>query len=133
MNLHAIAGPAIAAVNPFTNATWLRSTGNTTAADGARSPSFAAPVTISAQIQSLSVGDIRLLDGLQLQGEQRKIYVNGLISDINRTAMSGGDIIKFPDGNVWPFGTTWKVTQTLEQFPDWCCVAVVQQTPGEAP
>lgn len=127
MNLHAIAGPAIAVVNPFTAVTVRLSTGYTTEDDGTRVPTYDEYDDVPAQIQALSWGDLQKLDGLNLQGEKRKIYLTGRFDGISRERQTGGDLIAYPDGDQWPFGTLWLISAVLEQWPDWVCVAVTQQ------
>ena len=127
MNLHGIAAPLIGVVNPFIPVTIKVSTGYTTENDGTRVPSYAFLFDVPAQIQALSFGDLRQLDGLELNGEKRKIYLNGQFDSVNRPRATGGDLITFPDGNTYPFGTSWLVVQSLEQFPDWCSLAVTLQ------
>lgn len=128
MNLHAIAGPIVGIVNPAVSVTVRVSTGEyTTAADGTRTPTYDDVPNVPAQIQALSFGDIQKLDGLNIQGTRRKIYLNGKFDGLNRQEGKGGDLVVYPDGALWPYGTTWLVAQVLEQWPDWCCVAVTQQ------
>ena len=127
MNLHGIAAPLIGVVNPFIPVTIKVSTGYTTDDDGTRVPSYTFLFDIPAQIQALSFGDLRQLDGLELNGEKRKIYLNGQFDSVNRPRATGGDLITFPDGVVWPYGTKWLVVQSLEQWPDWCSLAVTLQ------
>jgi hypothetical protein len=122
MNLHSIAAPAVAAINPLTIATLRASTGSTTAPDGKRVPSYAAPVNVACQVQSLQYNDILQLDALGIQGSKSKIYVNGRWEGIIRPDRRGGDLITMPDGRVY------LVTLVLEDWPDWCCVAVTLQT-----
>lgn len=127
MNLHAIAAPLIGVVNPFVPVTIKISTGYSTDDDGTRVPSYTFLYDIPAQIQALSFGDLRQLDGLELNGEKRKIYLNGQFDSVNRPRVSGGDLVTFPDGNAWPYGTVWLVAQSLEQWPDWCSLVVTLQ------
>jgi hypothetical protein len=127
VNLHAIAVPAIAVVNPQIPVTYLRSTGQVTEEDGSQTPTYAAPITLAAQIQALSFEDLKLLEGLSLQGTRRKIYLFGRVDGINRDQSLGGDLIEYPVGTSYPFGTSWKVVLVSEQWPDWCCVYVTQQ------
>lgn len=127
MNLHGIAAPLIGVVNPFVPVTIKVSTGYTTENDGTRVPSYTFLYDVPAQIQALSFGDLRQLDGLELNGEKRKIYLSGQFDAVNRPRATGGDLITFPDGNTWPFGTEWLTVQSLEQWPDWCSLAVTLQ------
>jgi hypothetical protein len=127
MNLHGIVSGIISAVNPMTPATLQISTGSTTNAGGVRTPTYGYPQQVSAQIQALTADDLRQLDGLNIQGTKRGIYLMGKLDGLVRVDGKGGDLITFPDGTVWPFGTTWLTVQVLEQWPDWCKVAATLQ------
>lgn len=127
MNLHAIAGPAVAVVNPFVDVTVRLSSGYDTLPSGRRVPTYDEVTGVPAQIQALSFGDLQKLDGLNIQGERRKIYLSGRFDSLSRERQTGGDLVVYPDGNTWPYGTRWLIVQVLEQWPDWCSVAVTQQ------
>lgn len=127
MNLHAIASGAIASVNPMLTLTIQASTGYTTAPDGSRVPSYAPPVSVQGQVQSLTYNDLTQLEGLALQGEKRAVYLNGNWSGVVRPDGKGGDLIAFPDGTVW------LVVQVLENWGSldgWVKVAVTRQNGG---
>lgn len=123
MNLHMMAAGAISTVNPFVAATIQVSTGYTTDGAGKRTPTFST-VTGSAQVQALTAMDLKQVDGLNLNGTKRAIYFNGQFQGTNRPAQKGGDIITLTDG---PNAGNWLVALVLEQWPDWCKVAVTQQ------
>lgn len=128
MNLHGIASPYVASVNPMVNVTVRISTGvYVTEEDGTRVPQYSEISDVPAQIQALQFTDIQKLDGLNLQGTRRKIYLSGKLDGLNRQEQKGGDLIIYPDGSQWPYGTKWLVAQVLEQWPDWVSVAVTQQ------
>jgi hypothetical protein len=101
MNLHQIASGYISAVNPMLTVAVKRSTGYTTGNDGTRTPTYAPVVNMAAQVQALQYNDIIQLDGLNLTGERRAIYINGNWEGVIRADGRGGDIITFPDGSVW--------------------------------
>jgi hypothetical protein len=101
MNLHGIVSNAIGAVNPQVMVSVQVSTGNTTNPDGSETPTYAAPVTILAQVQPLSWRDIWQIEGLNLQGTRKAIYLNGQVDGLVRALNKGGDLITFPDGSVW--------------------------------
>lgn len=124
MNLHAIANAAIVAVNPNVTATLRRSTGYTTAASGKRTPVYAAPVSVSAQVQALTTSDLRQMDALNIQGADHTIYFNGRVDAIVRQMQKGGDLVDLSDD------TRWKVVHVLETWPDWCKIACTQQMDG---
>lgn len=124
MNLHGIAGGVVAAVNPWATATYKASTGYTTAPDGTRTPAFASPISVQVQMQPLTKDDLHQLDGLNLNGEKRAMYVSGDWRGVSRPSGRGGDVITMPDGR------TWLIVQPLENFFDtsgWAKVAVVLQ------
>lgn len=124
MNLHALASPVIATVNPMTTVSIQISTGYTTAADATRTPTYKPPITRTAQVQPLTYRDLAQLDGLNLQGEKRAFYLFGDIEGISRPDRQGGDLITMPDKTVW------LVALVLETYPGWCKVAAVRQNQG---
>ena len=125
MNLHSIASQYVTAVNPNITVSIRKSTGYTTGADGRRVATFDDPVLVQAQMQSLQYNDIVQLDGLNIQGERRALYLAGDWDGIQRADGRGGDLITFPDGSVW------LVAIVLENwsFQDgWVKVCVTRQT-----
>lgn len=120
MNLHGIVAGAIGTVNPFIDANVYQSTGYTTAADGSREPSYAAPVAIRLQKQELSFKDLQQVDGLNLQGIFCSVYLAGAIYGVDRGTAGGGDKFTFN-------GQTWLVVAVAEQWPEWCRVILCLQ------
>lgn len=96
MNLHQIAVGAIRAVNPMLTGTIFVSTGYTTTDSFERVPAYREVVGVSMQVQSLTYKDIQQLEGLNLQGTRRAIYVNGRVEGLVRTENRGGDLIVLP-------------------------------------
>lgn len=132
MNLHAIAAPLVGVVNPPVPATLLRSIGYATASTGKRSPAYADPETISAQVQALSGPELQLVDSLNIQGIKRAMHLQGNVKGVDRANNSGGDLITFGTGAGVPAslqGTTWLVAMVMETWdtPGWCRIAAVQQ------
>ncbi|MGJ2639729.1 hypothetical protein ACR8HR_22510 [Salmonella enterica subsp. enterica serovar Paratyphi A] len=125
MNLHGIVAPAIGAVNPFVPATLRRSTGYTTAPDGSQIPAY-SDFAISVQVQALTSPDLRLLDGLNIQGVGRAVYLNGVAMGVVRNVNAGGDLFVFPAG-LLPEGNIWLAAHVLERWPDWSKVALSLQ------
>lgn len=124
MNLHGIVSGVVAAVNPLVPGTIRVSTGSTTAADGTRTPTYAAPVTVPMQVQPLTKGEIEHLDGLNIQSTGRGIYVNGHVDGLVRATNKGGDLITLTDG---PNAGVWLVVAVLEAWADWTKCAVTLQ------
>lgn len=128
MNLHGIVSGVIGAVNPHVPATLQRSNGYATAPDGGRTPAYVtSPQTV--QVQALSAKEIQHLDGLNISGVLRKVYLNGDWRSLYRPGNQGGDRFQFGTTGV-PVnlqGTTWLVVQVLETWPDWCSLAIQLQ------
>lgn len=130
MNLHSIARQSIAAVNPMVPVSIQISTGNTTTADGARTPTYAPAVTLLAQVQPLTWRDIQQLDGLNIQGIRRVAYLNGEIDALVRINNQGGDLVTFPPEPQFANGSVWLVAHMLEMFTltaGWCKAALTLQ------
>lgn len=131
MNLNAIVGPYTGAVNPQSPVTVYLSTGPaTTAADGSRQPTYAPPIIATMQVQPISTGDLRKLEGLNLQGKFTKLYLNGALRGLERINSLGGDLVVLPDG------TTYLVKAVLEGWTPtagWCAVAAVLQNDNKLP
>lgn len=126
MNLHGIVAPAIGIVNPFVLTTIRRSTGYTTLPDGKRLPSYDTFANVSVQVQAFTADDLKQLDGLNIQGTKRAVYLNGPIAGVIRDAKAGGDLMVFPAGILFE-GDTWLVAHVLERWPDWSkCVITLQ-------
>lgn len=125
-NLRAVANSATKIVNPNFPATLRVSTGHTIV-DHVQVPSY-ADAQVVAQVQPLSSKDVRQLDGLNIQGAEKVIFLNGAALAIVRVKQLGGDLVVFSPGTL-PEGDTWKILASLEQWggSTWCKCAVVLQ------
>ena len=123
MDLRGIANGVTSPVNPNQTVTVLRSTGYTIGAGRRQVPSYAAPVTGPGQIQALDANDIKQLDGLNVQGTIRAIYLRGNLAGVIRPDGTGGDIVQIA-------GQDWLVVKVLEGWPTWTKAAIVLQMPG---
>jgi hypothetical protein len=123
MDLRGLANGVTSTVNPNQTVTVLRSTGFTTGAGRRQVPSYAAPVTGPGQIQALDANDIKQLDGLNVQGTIRAIYLRGNLAGVIRPDGTGGDIVQIA-------GQDWLVVKVLEGWPTWTKAAIVLQMPG---
>jgi hypothetical protein len=125
VNLHAIASPYVAAINPMLPVEVSISTGYSTGADGSRTPSYATPVAMLGQVQRMSSRDLRQVSGLNLQGTVSAIYLGGDIEGVQRPLVKGGDLITYPDGTVWLVILSlesWGAVGSPQEM--WCKVAV---------
>lgn len=120
MNLHSIAGPIVAAVNPMTLATIKYSDGYEIGPGRKQVPKYRVVPDVQAQVQPLSAGDLKHLEAQNIQGVQRSVYLYGDIQGVVRPADKGGDLLIFG-------GRVWLVTVVFETWPDWCKVGVTLQ------
>ena len=130
MDLRGIANGVTSTVNPNQTVTVLRSTGYTIGAGRRQVPSYAAPVTGPGQIQALDANDIKQLDGLNIQGTIRAIYLRGVLAGVIRPDGTGGDIVQVKDPATGDVLETWLVVKVLEGWPTWTKAAIVLQMPG---
>lgn len=98
----------------------LRSTGYAIGAGRIQTPTYAAPVSGPAQIQALDSVDLKQLDGLNIQGTIRAIYLRGVLAGVIRPDGTGGDIVQID-------GRDWLVVKVLESWPTWTKAAITLQ------
>ena len=122
MDLRGLTNGVTSTINPNETVTVLRSTGFTIGAGAKPVPSYAAPVSGPAQIQALDADDIKQLDGLNIQGTIRAIYLRGTLAGVMRPNQTGGDIVKRKNETE-----SWLVVKVLESWPDWTKAAIVLQ------
>ena len=127
MDLRGLANGVTTTVNPNQTVTVLRSTGFTTGAGAKQVPSYAAPVSGPAQIQALDADDIKQLDGLNIQGTIRAIYLRGTLAGVVRPNQTGGDLVTIAAPAPVALRGTWLVVKVLESWPDWTKAAIVLQ------
>ena len=120
MDLRTISNGVSNSVNPNITVTVLASTGYTTGAGLRQVPSYADPVTGPAQVQALDNMELRQLDGLNIQGIIRGIYLRGALAGVIRPDSKGGDLVTIGS-------QTWLVVKVLESWPLWSKCAIVYQ------
>lgn len=126
MNLHGVVSGLISAVNPFVSVTLSRSVGYSTNPDGTRVPVYTVIPGLQVQIQALTYGDIQLLNGLNIQGVRRAVYIGHEVEAIVRVGQEGGDLMTFASGTL-PEGNVWLAAHVLEAWPDWRKIAITLQ------
>ena len=126
MNIRAIANMAIQGVHQNITVMWSYSTGYEIDADGFQIPAYSYPVAIYADVQGLSVSDIRAYEGLNITTASRKVYITEQPNGVSRPDVQGGDLMVFPaiKGGA---DRKWLVTAVLESWPEWSCVLVTMQ------
>jgi hypothetical protein len=122
MDLRSISNSVSSTVNSNETVTVLRSTGYTIGIGRKQVPSYAAPVTGPAQVQALDGSDLKQLDGLNIQGNLRAIYLRGSLIGVSRPETKGGDIVQRG-------AQSWLVVKVLETWPMWTKAVIVLQEP----
>ena len=128
MDLRGIANQVSDTVNPNVSVILRASSGYTIGAGLKQVPLYSDPVTGPAQIQALDNSDLKQLDGLNLQGSIRAIYLRGVLAGVITPDSKGGDLLTIPAPAVLPMQGTWLVTKVLESWPDWTKAAIVKQS-----
>lgn len=124
MDLRSIANAGSSVVNPNEIVTVIRSTGYTIGAGAKQTPTYADPISGDANVQALDSDDLKQLDGLNVQGVLRAIYLRGTLSGVIRPNQTGGDIVKRKNGSE-----TWLIVKVLESWPNWTKAVIVLQGP----
>jgi len=123
LNLHKIANSAIRRVNPNIQAVLKKYAGETTGPGRKPAPSYLPDQNVTIQLQPISRGDMQHVDGLNIQGLAKVIYVNGNYFSVQREMEQGGDIFVIN-------GEQWLVVEPVELWPNWCrLIAVLQVSP----
>jgi hypothetical protein len=122
MDLRSIANSVSSTINANEAVSVLRSNGYTIGAGAKQVPGYAAPVSGFAQVQALDGVDLQKLDGLNIQGNIKAIYLRGSLAGALRPDSKGGDIVKRKNG-----AETWLVVKVLEAWPTWTKAAIVYQ------
>ena len=129
MNLQNITAGYVSAVNPMVPCSLQVSIGTTTNADYSVTPNYNAPILVMGQVQALQFRDIQQLEGLNLQGTRKAIYLQGDVEGLVRASNKGGDLITFPDGSVWLVAMVLEAWGMNAGTPNeqWCKVAATLQ------
>lgn len=122
MDLRSIANVATSSVNPNEKVTVLRSNGYTIGAGARQVPKYSMQFHGFAQVQALDSDDLKQLDGMNIQGALRAIYLRGELAGVLRPDQKGGDIIKRKNNTE-----TWLVVKVLETWPNWTKAVIVRQ------
>lgn len=120
MNLHKIANSAIRRVNPNISAILKKYAGETIGPGRKPLPSYLPDQNVTIQLQPISRGDMQHVDGLNIQGLAKVIYVNGNYFSVQREMEQGGDI--FVIGSE-----QWLVVEPVELWSNWCRLIAVLQ------
>lgn len=128
INLHGVVRGVINSIHEDETVHWYRFAGQVNV-DGALFPSFFAPVTVKAQVQSESdealahsnnVGESAVVRRFYMYADGVMLRPAGLVRPLER----GGDLLFRLVDSTW-----WLITATKEDFSEsgWVCVRAVQQ------
>lgn len=120
MNIYGLVNNAVQIVNSNTSAVWKMSTGYETQGDGSRVPSY-KEIPVSAQIQASTGETLKQIEGLNVTGVVRSIYIQGNVQGIVRSDERGGDLLIFPQ-TPERNAQTWKVVTVVETWSTWAKV-----------
>ena len=128
MDLRGIANSVSDTVNPNIPVTVQSSTGFTIGAGLRQVPTYSSTAGF-AQIQALDSSDLRQLDGLNIQGSIRAIYLRGALAGVVRANTQGGDLVVISAGPAIPPALvgTWLIVKVLESWPNWSKAAITLQ------
>lgn len=125
MNIRGLANRYTQITNKNIQINWVQSNGYVTDDAGARTPKTIT-LTVSAQVQALSASDLKHIDGLNITGVMRSVYMYGNAAGVVRADQIGGDILVFPEAPNC-CNRNWLITQVVETWPDWCHVIATLQ------
>lgn len=132
MDLRSIANQVSNTVNPNIIVTVRTSAGSTIGAAGRQQPQYNAPITGPAQIQALDNVDLKKIEGMNISGSMRALYMKGNLAGVIRPDSKGGDLVTIPTAPGVPalFAGVWLTEKVLESWPLWTKVLIVKQTPS---
>ena len=131
MDLRTIANAVSNCVNPNIIVRLQTSAGSTLGAAGRQQPQYNPAITGPAQIQALDNVDLKKMEGMNISGSVRAIYMKGNLAGVIRPDSKGGDLITVPAAPGVPalFVGLWLTTKVLESWPLWTKICIVKQTP----
>lgn len=131
MDLRGIANQVSNTVNPNITVTWQASAGFTIGTAGKQIPAYLAGLRGPAQIQALDNSDLKKIEGLNIQGSIRALYMHGNLAGVIRPDSKGGDLITVGPQSGAPalLQGLWLTSKVLESWPDWTKCVIIKQNP----
>lgn len=129
MDLRSIANQVSNTVNPNIIVTLQTSAGFALGAAGRQQPQYNPAITGPAQIQALDGSDLKKIEGMNLSGSIRAIYMKGNLAGVIRPDSKGGDLVRVLPAPGVPtlFVGLWLTSKVLESWPLWTKVVIVKQ------
>ena len=120
INVRAQANRLSSRINPNITVALYKSDGYTIGAGRKQVPKYEKAADCLAQVQALDGVELKQIDGLNIQGTIRAIYLYPSVSGVSAPNGTGGDLIKMQ-------GQTWLVVRVLEAWPTFTKAAIVLQ------
>jgi hypothetical protein len=120
MDIRSIANSCINVVNPDIPVTVKKATGYTIGTGAKQIPTYATGVVGMAQLQALDSKELQQLDGLNINGTIKGIYLRGVLAGVIRPNQTGGDLILIG-------AETWLVVKVFEGWAGWTKCAICLQ------
>ena len=120
MDLRGIANSVSSTVNSNVPIIYYKSDGYTIGAGQKQVPSYSDGIAGFGQVQALDSIALKHLEGLNIQGVVRAIYLYGDIAGVIRPDARGGDLIQIGCDQ-------WLVVTVIEHWTGWCKVAAQYQ------
>lgn len=131
INVRGIANAAIQVVNPNIPVTVKLPNGYTVDPGTLRQIPAYITQTAQGQLQALDGDDLGQINGLNIQGTIRAMYLYGSIAGVIRPDGSPQSHVIFTSNEAGVVKEReWGVFKVLETWPDWCKVAIVYQEPA---
>jgi hypothetical protein len=127
MDLRGIANQVSNCVNGNILVSLQISNGWTTGAGARQVPAYKTPLTGPAQVQALDGSDLKKIEGLNIQGDIRVLYMYGNLAGVIRPDSRGGDLVTIISPSPLELQGQWLVTKVLESWPTWTKVCIVKQ------
>ena len=106
----------------------LQTSAGWTAGSGQRQvPQYNPSISGPAQIQALDGSDLKQLEGLNIQGAIRALYMYGNLAGVIRPDSKGGDLIVIGAPAPLSLRGTWLTVKALESWDTWTKVCIVKQ------
>lgn len=131
INVRGIANAAIQVVNPNIPVIVRLPNGYTVDATTLRQIPAYITQEAQGQLQALDGDDLGQINGLNIQGTIRAMYLYGSIAGVIRPDGSPQSHVIFTSNEAGVVKEReWGVFKVLETWPDWCKVAIVYQEPA---
>ena len=129
MDLRGYSNEVSNTVNPNVIVTIQTSAGFSIGTAGRQQPQYNNAIVGPAQIQALDNSDLKHIEGLNISGSIRALYIKGNLAGVIRPDSKGGDLVTIasqPGISLLLIGQ-WLTVKVLESWNFWTKVVIVKQ------